>query len=398
MFKKYSLLLLLLTLIFTFTACTPKDTEDDDNDTYVLNTDETDALALDFSYESSDFITDGVGEVTLVSCVDGDTAFFTEGGESFSVRFLGIDTPESTASFEPWGKAASTFTCEKLTNAQTIVLQADPVEGRLDSYGTRYLSWVWYDGRLLNLELVELAYSKAKGTSDNYYGHQIFLKGMDVQESGRRVWGEVDPDFDYSREGVQLTIEELVTNFSEYEGKKVAINGIVTRVLGAAAYVQQGDYGIYVYNRNWAPDLSVGNEVQLSGLSATKYPTDGSGSIQCSNYSTRSKYSSVLSRENVVTPKTVLVTELTDNHVGSLLKLEDLKVISIYEGADGAFTITAEDILGNRITVRRDSDSPDDVISSMFPIGTVFTIVGPLSRYNNNYQLVITDVNDITID
>lgn len=395
MFKKYSLALLTLLLVFTFTACTEKEDEVDD-EAYVLNTDGTDALALDFSYEDSDFIADGVGEVSLVSCVDGDTAFFTEGNGSFSVRFLGIDTPESTASFEPWGKAASVFTCEKLTNATTIVLRADPTEGRLDNYGTRYLSWVWYDGRLLNLELVELAYSKAKGTSDNYYGDLIFQKSIEVQTSNLRVWGEIDPDYDYSREGVQITIEELVTNFSEYEGKKVAITGIVTSVLGAAAYIQQGDYGIYVYNRTWSPHLAVGNEVELSGLTPTYYP-DTTGAKQCSGYQARTGYSNVLSTGNVVEPTIVTIADITDNHVGTYLKLEDLTVVSVYI-KDDAFTITAEDSLGNEISVRKDSDSPDDITSSMFQVGTTFTIVGPLSRYYSEYQIIVTDIDDITID
>ncbi|MCK5761926.1 MAG: hypothetical protein KAH16_03400, partial [Candidatus Izimaplasma sp.] len=61
-----------------------------------LNTDFTDALVMNFTYEDSNFIADGVGEVTLSRCIDGDTAIFTEGNTSFTVRFLGIDTPEST--------------------------------------------------------------------------------------------------------------------------------------------------------------------------------------------------------------------------------------------------------------------------------------------------------------
>jgi micrococcal nuclease len=95
---------------------------------------------------------------------------------------LGIDTPESTAQSDPWGKAASSFTCDKLTNATSIVLQSDPASGQTDSYG-RYLAWVWYDGRLLNLELVEEAYSRAKGSTDTYYGEVIFNVNLKVQFS-----------------------------------------------------------------------------------------------------------------------------------------------------------------------------------------------------------------------
>ncbi|MCK5761459.1 MAG: thermonuclease family protein, partial [Candidatus Izimaplasma sp.] len=118
-----------------------------------LNTDYTDALVMNFTYADSNFIADGIGEVTLSRCIDGDTAIFNEGSTHFTVRFLGIDTPESTYKFDPWGKAASQFTCDKLENATTIVLEWDSgAETRTDGNG-RYLGWVWYDGRLLNLEL-----------------------------------------------------------------------------------------------------------------------------------------------------------------------------------------------------------------------------------------------------
>ena len=37
-----------------------------------------------------------VVNMTLDSCVDGDTAWFIIDGERVKVRFLGIDSPEST--------------------------------------------------------------------------------------------------------------------------------------------------------------------------------------------------------------------------------------------------------------------------------------------------------------
>ena len=362
-----------------------------------LNTNETDALTLDFEYENTDFLPDGVGEVTLVRCVDGDTAFFTEGGgETFSVRFLGINTPESTAKFEPWGKAASAFTCDKLENASTIVLQADPASGRLDSYGTRYLAWVWYDGRLLNLELVEQAFSKASGSTDTYYGNLVFQVNLQVQFSERRVWGEVDPDFDYSLEGVQITIEELVTNPSEYTGQKVVLTGIVSAKLGGAVFLQQGDYGVYIYNRAWAPDLSVGNEVVLSGLTVTYYPDEATGALQVSDYKSREEYSQVITRDNVVVPKTVTVSEITNLHVGSFLKVENLTIVDIYEG-DDSFTITAEDSSGNSITIRKDADASNDILVSSFTIGDKITVIAPLSRYSSIFQLMLTSLDDVIV-
>jgi micrococcal nuclease len=360
-----------------------------------LNTDFTDSLTLDFAYEGKSFIDDGVGEVTLTQCVDGDTAHFTDGVNNFSVRFLGINTPESTAKFEPWGKAASHFTCEKLENAQHIVLQADPAAGRMDNYNERWLAWVWYDGRLLNLELLEQAYTKPTGGIDTLYGKLLYDVSLQVKYTNRRVWGEIDPDFDYSREGIQLTIEELVKNPSEYVGKKVSIHGIVTRRVGAAVFLQEGDYGIYLYNRvSFTPNLTIGNEVVVSGVTVTYYPDEETGAVQISGYQERENYSTVLSTGNSVEPTIVQIADLTDLSIGKLLQIEHLTVKSVYTSVD-SFTVTAEDQQGNTITIRKDSSASSDITSDMFVVGSKITVIAPLSRYQSRYQLVLSSVDDI---
>jgi micrococcal nuclease len=193
-----------------------------------LDTRYTDDLEMDFTYEDKDFIADGVGEVTLVSCVDGDTAVFTEGDGTFSVRFLGINTPESTYKFEPWGKPASSFTCGKLESATTIVLESDAATERTDG-NERYLAWVWYDGRLLNLELVEQAFTTSKGVDGLKYEPLFYDAEFKTQPTDRRIWGEIDTTYDYSLDGVQITIEELVTHQEDYVGIKVVIRGVIAR-------------------------------------------------------------------------------------------------------------------------------------------------------------------------
>src|SRR5690554_3086026 len=170
-----------------------------------LDTRYTDNLELDVSYIGKNYIEDKIAAVTLESCIDGDTARFSDSYQSFNVRFLGIDTPESTprGGYEPWGKAASTYTCDVLQNANTIVIEA---EGNLtDTYG-RYLGWIWVDGRLLNLELVEQAYSTVKLTDSSKYYDIFFQADLKASGSKRRVfgdfdsYGEEDPDYDYENE------------------------------------------------------------------------------------------------------------------------------------------------------------------------------------------------------
>ena len=381
------------TLDFTFTII-----REERPDVIELNTDFTDALTMDFSYENQDFVPNGIGQVDLVRCVDGDTAVFTEGSGSFTVRFLGIDTPESTYKFDPWGKAASTFTCDKLTNATTIVLEYDASsQERTDGNG-RYLAWVWYDGRLLNLELVEEAYTGSKGVGGSKYETTFYLAEFKTQDTDRRIWGEVDPDFDYSLDGVQITIEELVTNQEEYVGKKVVIRGIITRQIGGHPYIQDNGYGIYLYKGfEFTTKLAEGNEVLLSGVTLTYYPDAETGGPQLTGF-TRTNIE-VLSEGNVVDPTIMLVTEFTETNIGTLVKVLQLTVISVYENSyDSAFTVTAEDANGNVISIRRDDSASIDITADLFAVGTTFDIVAPLGRYNGQYQLMISKLEDLTFD
>lgn len=87
--------------------------------------------------------------VKLNKCIDGDTANFRAVG---TVRFLYVDTPESTTSVEPYGKQAASYTCSMLRGAKTIQLEYDGA--KKDRY-KRTLAWVWVDGVLLQKLLVE---------------------------------------------------------------------------------------------------------------------------------------------------------------------------------------------------------------------------------------------------
>ena len=65
--------------------------------------------------------------VTVHSFVDGDTTHFNvpesmvESG-ILKARYLAINTPESTGKIEEWGKKASKFTREKLSQATSIII------------------------------------------------------------------------------------------------------------------------------------------------------------------------------------------------------------------------------------------------------------------------------------
>lgn len=155
------------------------------------------SVTMDFEYEGKTLANDGVEKVTLARTVDGDTAhFYLQNGEYIKVRFLGINTPESTRVHDPWGLTASNYTKNILNNAKEIVIELEGNE--TDVYG-RTLAFVWADGELINLKLILNAYSNAKISSDSKYYDAFIEADYKVSVTGRGVYGEIDPKYDYQK-------------------------------------------------------------------------------------------------------------------------------------------------------------------------------------------------------
>lgn len=210
---------------------------------------ETKKLKMDFSFENKEFIKNGVGEVRVNRVVDGDTmSVWTSGShESITIRFLGIDTPESTGSIEPWGKVSSKYAKETLYNAASVVLEAEG-EDRMDSNGTRWLAWVWYkptedsEYRLFNLEEVELAYAKYSQNVNSKYHNQLKVANDNVKLTGRRVWGEIDLGFNYSKEVVETTLLDLWYNHETFQsGTKFYVTVRLVRTVGNNMYLEDAE-------------------------------------------------------------------------------------------------------------------------------------------------------------
>ena len=87
--------------------------------------------------------------------VDGDTAHVSYRGRDVTIRFIGVDTPETVAPGQPiecYGPQSSRFTTDELTG-ERIRLEFD-VE-RIDPYG-RTLAYLWMpDGSMFNATLVQ---------------------------------------------------------------------------------------------------------------------------------------------------------------------------------------------------------------------------------------------------
>ena len=108
-------------------------------------------------------------EVKYSKSVDGDTAKFELDGKEITVRFLGIDTPETvhpTKGEEPYGKEASNYTKGKLENAHKIEIEYDENASETDKY-ERPLVWVWVDDTLLQEELISNGLARTYMLQDN---------------------------------------------------------------------------------------------------------------------------------------------------------------------------------------------------------------------------------------
>lgn len=273
---------LLLALTCVFVAC--------DNNTIADNTEYYDkitkTLKFNLNYEGKSFFKDGVGEVRVDSFTDGDTTrFYSATDGSFSVRYYSIDTPESTGGVEKWGKAASNFVKERLSEATVIVLESSTGGAAVkDSYGTRYLGYVWYktatdDFKLLNLEIVENGFSTNKGNSTSSFKYNsYFVQAEQFARSIKlRLFSKLaDPLF--SSDPVDFSIKEFEDNndlfYNEetdsgakvvFEAYLIALNisdgGWYTFV--AAQYDEETgeQYTINVYTGGSATSASMGMKI-----------------------------------------------------------------------------------------------------------------------------------------
>lgn len=185
----------------------------------------TKTLKLQQPYADKNFYTDGIGSAKVASYTDGDTTLFRldvadpDLGGTVNIRYYCIDTPESTGGVEKWGKSASLFVKQQLSEATEIVLEATSKPASKDSYGTRYLGYVWYktasynEFKCLNLEIVENGYSENKAINTNAYPYYAyFKKANDFARSIKlRLYSDLEDPL-FNTDPIDTTIEEFNAN------------------------------------------------------------------------------------------------------------------------------------------------------------------------------------------
>jgi endonuclease YncB( thermonuclease family) len=250
------------------------------------------SVALTLDYQNHTFANDGVEQVTLKTCIDGDTAHFnpvsgTKVGDLdyIKARFYGIDTPESTGKVQPYGRGASDYTKAALKKAQssgTIVLSSPSMaygKPTADSTGSRYVSLVWINPDvknapynqlyLLNLMIVQDGWSWVKNVldmptySDTFYAAQTQSEAYKLNLYS----GLPDPRFNYGnyqdvsildlKREVEANMADS-THENAYNNANVRVCGTVAGFANKTLYLE--DFCLYTdENGNPLTDAN-GNE------------------------------------------------------------------------------------------------------------------------------------------
>jgi endonuclease YncB( thermonuclease family) len=128
----------------------------------------------------------------VVDVVDGDTIKVDIGGEVFTVRYIGMDTPETVKPNTPvqWMGPEASAANKRLVAGQQVVLEKDVSE--VDRYG-RLLRDVWLerpDGWLfVNAELVRLGFaSVATFPPDVAYVDVLLEAQREARAAGVGLW------------------------------------------------------------------------------------------------------------------------------------------------------------------------------------------------------------------
>ena len=417
---------------------------------------ETEAPAVHVDYAGEvklDMTSDTIKqEVTVKSFIDGDTTHFYVPNSLMptgviKARYLGINTPESTGKIEEWGKAASNFTKQQLSNATSIIIESDDANLNADSTGDRYLLWIWYktadsdEYRNLNIEILQNGLAIASNSAQNRYGSTCIAAINQAKAEKLCVYsGKQDPDFYYG-EALELTLKELRCNVEQYNGVKVAFTGVVTRNCDNAVYVESYDeetdmwYGMYVYygfglNGEGLEQIAVGNEARIVGK-VQFYETGGTYQVSGLNYrsmkpddpSNIQKISD--GHEPVYLPTApekfangkvdVAMLDEEENEIiqtydyaalaiYSSLSMEGLKVKSVSTTSNedsssfGAMTLTCE---ANGVTVKVRTtvfyDEDGNRITAAYYDGKTIDVKGIIEFFMDGYQIKVFSPDDIII-
>jgi micrococcal nuclease len=128
---------------------------------------------------------------TVTHVVDGDTIDIQKGDQSYRVRLLGINTPETVdprREVECYGKEASEYTKDEIDGA-AVSIETDPSQDMYDKYG-RLLAYVYNENaEMLNRKLLANGYAY-EYTYNVPYKYQKEFKSLEefARNQKRGLW------------------------------------------------------------------------------------------------------------------------------------------------------------------------------------------------------------------
>ncbi len=136
---------------------------------------------------------EGWEQARVVRIVDGDTIRVELGGRQETVRYIGVDAPETnhpTIGSQPYGPEA-TEANRLLVEGKVVALERDRSE--TDRYG-RLLRYVWVGDVLVNAELVRQGYARSVSyPPDTKYQGWFDALEQEAREAGRGMWAALSP-------------------------------------------------------------------------------------------------------------------------------------------------------------------------------------------------------------
>ncbi|HRN86867.1 MAG TPA: thermonuclease family protein [Candidatus Dojkabacteria bacterium] len=130
----------------------------------------------------------------VTSIVDGDTIKVSDSQEQFTVRLIGIDTPETKdprKEVECFGEEATLY-LTKLLDDNSIILKSDSTQDDVDRYG-RLLRYAFLqDGTNVNKTMIQDGYAYEYTYSKPYYYQKEFIDAQHFARNGRLgLWSGV---------------------------------------------------------------------------------------------------------------------------------------------------------------------------------------------------------------
>jgi micrococcal nuclease len=131
----------------------------------------------------------------VVQFSDGDTIVVDMNGKHETVRFIGVDTPEThdpRKAVQCFGQAAADFT-KDLIGQNDVRLEADPQGTNRDRYN-RLLRYIYLpDGRLVNAEIIKQGYGFAYLSFPFTKSEEFRFYQNEAMQANRGLWGSCQP-------------------------------------------------------------------------------------------------------------------------------------------------------------------------------------------------------------